>query len=586
MPFVNLGNNLHTNTTQAPVTQPIFICAQPANFYYAWQIDAMLLSFEKYGEVDLTRCHIVCAVQSSGIHPHFSKVYEKWKKKRVFFQFYDDTRDTPKYISSVRPHVLKKHWEKHKWMKDEYIFYHDCDIALTRPMDFSGKFNDECHLSDTATYIGHEYIKEKGHDLDKKMCEIANVPLSLIENRESEAGGAQYMIRPGLDADYWQYVYDTCEEMFYLISKEVALIQKENPEWHSLQIWCADMWAVLWGLWKKGWKTPTVKDWDFSWGISTLSEWERLAIFHNAGVTGEMHQEMIDNNKWNDCFYKAIWQHDLPLTSWTPKPELASSKYFELICQSTDETLGLYNKIENPTLSVVIPTYRRPALLQEALKSFLDQNDENCELIIVNDDEEVEYFYNDRRVKCYNLPKINSFTKKLEISLKLAKSPYVYRLDDDDLLVPGALGELRKAIQKAKGAELVRSYAHWYISMHNPKENGVVENTVNTGNVYKRDFLHSVKWTEMPYPPGEDAWLNDQAKSTHTFNFKTMMYRWGGDYHLTHNTEDGDIKDRTASIYPEKKIYLKPKYTKDWWSERKVGDNGPKRRQDEANKSS
>lgn len=547
----------------------------------------MLLSFEKFGEVDLTRCHIVCAVQNNHIHPHFKKVEKKWKKKGVFFQFYEDTRKVPKYISSVRPHILKKHWERHEWMKDEYIFYHDCDIALTRPLDFSNKFNENCYLSDTASYIGHNYIKEKGHDLDKKMCEIAKIPLSLIENRESEAGGAQYMIRPGLDPEYWQYVFDTCEQMFEQISADIRAIKSKEPDWHELQIWCADMWAVLWGLWKKGWKTPTVKQWDFSWGISVKSEWDRLPIFHNAGVTGAMHQQMIDDNRWNHFFYKAIWQNELPIASWTPDKEWASHEYYKLVCQSTEETLGLYNKLENPTISVAIPTFRRPELLQEALKSFLDQDEKDVDLIIVNDDEDVTYTHSDPRVKCYNIPKIRDFRKKLEFTLKLSKAPYVYRLDDDDLLTPGSLQQLKEEIKRANGADLVRSKAHWYLSMHSPQENGVVENTVNTGNCYNRLWLESVKWKEMKVPPGEDGWLNDSAKTKHQFDFKTMMYRWGGQYHLTHDQNDKEIRNKTVDIYKGRKVIeLEAEWTRDWWSERKQGANGPKRRQDETNQSS
>ena len=31
----------------------VYICAQPATFYYAWQVDAMLLSFEKCGGANI-----------------------------------------------------------------------------------------------------------------------------------------------------------------------------------------------------------------------------------------------------------------------------------------------------------------------------------------------------------------------------------------------------------------------------------------------------------------------------------------------------------------------------------------------------
>ena len=38
----------------------IYLCAQPATKYYAWQIDVMLWSFKQQG-VLLDNCHIVSA---------------------------------------------------------------------------------------------------------------------------------------------------------------------------------------------------------------------------------------------------------------------------------------------------------------------------------------------------------------------------------------------------------------------------------------------------------------------------------------------------------------------------------------------
>ena len=36
----------------------VYICVQPSTFYYAWQVDAMLLSFEKCG-INFNNVHIV-----------------------------------------------------------------------------------------------------------------------------------------------------------------------------------------------------------------------------------------------------------------------------------------------------------------------------------------------------------------------------------------------------------------------------------------------------------------------------------------------------------------------------------------------
>ena len=108
----------------------IFICAQPSTFYYAWQVDAMLLSFSKCG-VNLGEVHIV---SNDVKDEHFLQVDKKWSKYAVNFSYYPDTRKDVKYISSIRPHLLEKHWKQNPHLADNFIFYHDCDIALSKPI--------------------------------------------------------------------------------------------------------------------------------------------------------------------------------------------------------------------------------------------------------------------------------------------------------------------------------------------------------------------------------------------------------------------------------------------------------------------
>ena len=68
-----------------------WICAQPASFYYSWQVDAMLSSFEKNGNIDMARVHVVSSYSSGGPHDRFEKVGRKWSKKGVLFSYYEDT---------------------------------------------------------------------------------------------------------------------------------------------------------------------------------------------------------------------------------------------------------------------------------------------------------------------------------------------------------------------------------------------------------------------------------------------------------------------------------------------------------------
>jgi len=312
-----------------------YICAQPATFYYAWQVDAMLLSFKKYGNVDLTKVHIVSSVNVADPHPdlNFQKVENKWKEHGVVFDYYKDTRGQHSYISSIRPHILKKHWQKYPWLSENTIMYHDCDIALTKPIEFGDMLSHDnikkCYVSDTKSYIGGKYIASKGHRILEEMCDIVGITPFEVMEREEEAGGAQYLLKPGIDAQFWQKVYEDSENLFEKISKRVREIKKSKPEWHEIQIWCADMWGVLWNLWKKGYETPIHPILEFAWGTQSMQNWNNLTIYHNAGVTKE------DPGK---PFYKGKYMNLPPVKAPRPGDSWASQKYYDLVVDAWNET--------------------------------------------------------------------------------------------------------------------------------------------------------------------------------------------------------------------------------------------------------
>ena len=87
-------------------------------------------------------------------------------KHGVGFFWYKDDRKAPRYISSVRPHILEKHWEANPWLSQKSIMYHDCDIALSKPLNMEGKLEMDkiCYLSDTRTYIGPHYLDKFKND--------------------------------------------------------------------------------------------------------------------------------------------------------------------------------------------------------------------------------------------------------------------------------------------------------------------------------------------------------------------------------------------------------------------------------------
>ena len=305
-----------------------FISAQPANLYYAWQVEVMLNNFRDMG-VNLNNVDIVCYKENGVIPTEWSKLAENYAAR---FFFYNDTRKTKHYISSIRPNILKQHFKLHPYLKEQTIFYHDCDILFTKPISkwiTKEMINDDIwYGSDTRWYIAHSYIKSKGEDVLNKMCEIVDIDVKVIEDNELNSIGAQYIMKD-IDEHYWERVEIDSERLFKEITelnKEKVMLDRhtqspDSPErkpYHPLQIWCADMWAVLWNGWKMGKQTITHENLNFSWATSSFSEIEKYNIMHNAGVT----------NNSSYLFFKSDYINKLPYSQNLMIKENSASYYY------------------------------------------------------------------------------------------------------------------------------------------------------------------------------------------------------------------------------------------------------------------
>lgn len=258
-----------------------YLCCQPATQYYAWQVEVMLHNFTENG-VNPADIHIVCSATD--------RIDRSWQKLRshyrdVNFFFYPDTRIDKTYISSVRPHILEKHWRRFPELTDHPIFYHDCDVLLTNEWDLSNLLEDSVwYLSDTNSYIGSDYIKEKEFNIFEEMCQIIDISPREVERRErlsGGAGGAQYLLK-GVTHLFWRKVeIDSTNLYKYFLEKS-----HEWPEenYHPIQAWTADMWAVLWNAWLFGHRTIVHEDLNFVWPTNSSLALDRVNLFHNAGV--------------------------------------------------------------------------------------------------------------------------------------------------------------------------------------------------------------------------------------------------------------------------------------------------------------
>jgi hypothetical protein len=283
-----------------------YICVQPRILYYAWQVEVMINNFIKY-RINPNNIDILVAWNPNDDTSKPENI-EAWNKlashySSVRFFFYQDTREQPiYYISSVRPNILKQHFKAHPQLESEAIFYHDCDIVFTQTPNWTPFLNDNIwYLSNTNSYINYDYIISKGQDVYDKMCEITKMNPTIPRLMNSNSGGAQYIMK-NVNWKYWEYVEHDSEKLFKEITELNNQKKAINPEYHELQIWCADMWAVLWNGWLAGNETKVVPEMDFSWATDSSSRWNETTIYHNAGVTCGCE----------GTFYKVLYMDTLP----------------------------------------------------------------------------------------------------------------------------------------------------------------------------------------------------------------------------------------------------------------------------------
>ena len=304
-----------------PMRNLRFVCAQPAIPYYTWQVEVMLNNFIDIG-INLNNVDIVCQKEGGVISNAWSALANKYPAR---FLFYDDTRKTKHYISSIRPNILKQHWQRFPELKDEVIFYHDCDIIFTKLP--SSWITDDMlkdnhwYGSNTNSYISHSYIASKGEDILDKMCEITSINKRVIVDNEENCIGAQYLIK-NVTSEYWERVESDSEQLYKQITDINNIKKAENPEYHELQIWTADMWAVLWGAWRLGFETKVHENFDFCWGTSNIDSLSNCNIYHNAGVVSGK----------GGLFFKGDFINKLPYNEDIIVNEnTASEKYWHLI---------------------------------------------------------------------------------------------------------------------------------------------------------------------------------------------------------------------------------------------------------------
>jgi hypothetical protein len=282
----------------------VFMQCAPCDDYYWWQTHLWLESLKSIGKSNKA-VSLIFTPNYRDRNPKWDKLKELYPESEFFF--YKDTDNITKllgiYIPLIRPYILMKYFKLHPELKEKAVFYSDCDVLFTEKFNIDKFLNDDvCYLSNTLSYINASYfdskIKDvipekleqyKTRDILNEACKLVGVSREIAEKNNLNSGGAQYLLK-NIDWQFWdKIITDSIKIRQYLQEINKYFFENENK---GFQSWCADMWAVLWGLWDRNQETRIVEELNFAWSSDPISKLETCPIFHNAGIVGEKQGEI------------------------------------------------------------------------------------------------------------------------------------------------------------------------------------------------------------------------------------------------------------------------------------------------------
>lgn len=221
-------------------------------------------------------------------------------------------------------------------------------------------------------------------------------------------------------------------------------------------------------------------------------------------------------------------------------------------------------------ISVLTLTYKRHHLLEEAIESFLIQNPEvESEMVVINDNTEVDYLYHHDRVRIINhKERFPSISAKLEWGYKQCKYDYIYRLDDDDLLSPWALENVKKDVLENPGYEIYRSKGmYFFVNNIYQGEGG----NINNGNVYTKAYLDRIKFPDNSFGEDSDITFGNNSNIYTSQLNHTMLYRWGmSTFHVSGmgNQTNETILNQADAVLDgtSGQIDIRPHFDNDYYS--------------------
>lgn len=227
--------------------------------------------------------------------------------------------------------------------------------------------------------------------------------------------------------------------------------------------------------------------------------------------------------------------------------------------------------VEEPKCLVAVPTFRRPQFLPRILACFDRLNYTNKKMVIINDDPDTKFIYNDDpRVEIINID------RQLQLSVKRNMFncwdyDFIFPLDDDDLFLPDRLtNHINVYMSNGNTIDLYRNTSCYLVFAN--KLQLAPKSSFTNSSYSKAGFFKAGGYTSYEQSNLDDASLR--------INFTTkckchiiqddakidFVYDYGGSrYRNTHNKESvmsDEFNNRTIKERGNTgEIILTPDYT-------------------------
>ena len=217
----------------------------------------------------------------------------KFKKQfpdNVFI--FRDEREQKHYIPTLKIHGVRKYLQHDNKQQDLMLI--DSDVIFREPINYSLFTEDNTvYCSDTKGYLGYQYLKTKGDVIIQDMCDFMGIPFEYVVDKNDKSGGAQLYYKGVKNLlGYFKEVEIMSPKLYDLMVKHPTY----NDYKPTIQSWTAEMWAVLWLLWKRDVDTEIHEELDFRWATDNINKWETTKILHMAGVTSTMDDKFYKGN--------------------------------------------------------------------------------------------------------------------------------------------------------------------------------------------------------------------------------------------------------------------------------------------------